>query len=249
MQQEGEIRVNRLDPSRKAVFSNGQWYEVMAGKPAAGAPKGSYLPQQLQIKENVERDLINSAGQMNSTLDRNMQRIGKGELNLGPVSNAISTARNFVGLSNPRTRNYASFRSDMERIRNDSLRLNKGVQTEGDAQRAWNEMFANLNDEGVVAQRMAEIEQINNRAVEARLKVINQQRIDRGLYPLTRDQISFPGQQQSAPAAAPQPQNALAPRAPQPAPQQRVQPRPAPKAAPSGGRNVIRFDAQGNIIQ
>ncbi len=193
MQQEGEVRVNRLDPSRKAVFSNGRWFEVTAN-PAAGAPKGSYLPQGLQKDENAQRDLINNAGAMNTNLDRNAQRLGRGELNLGPVRNVVNAGRNMVGLSSPESRNYASFRADMERIRNDSLRLNKGVQTEGDAQRAWNEMFANLSDEGVVTQRLAEIEAINNRAVDARLKVINQQRIDRGLYPLSREQISFPGQ-------------------------------------------------------
>lgn len=56
----------------------------------------------------------------------------------------------------------------MERLRNESLRLNAGVQTEGDAQRAWNELFGNLNDESVVKAQLQRIQQLNNRAIQFR---------------------------------------------------------------------------------
>lgn len=40
MPAEGEVRVNRLDPSRRAVFRGGQWYEEGGGSQAApGGPK------------------------------------------------------------------------------------------------------------------------------------------------------------------------------------------------------------------
>ncbi|MNY53581.1 hypothetical protein D3C86_1893470 [compost metagenome] len=58
--------------------------------------------------------------------------------------------------------------STLEKLRNDSLRLNKGVQTEGDAQRAWNELLANINDPKLVEQRLGEILAINQRAGELR---------------------------------------------------------------------------------
>lgn len=89
-------------------------------------------------------------------------------LNLGPWTNRGAEILNWSGQSNENSRNYASFVSTLEKLRNDSLRLNNGVQTEGDAQRAWNELFKNLNDEGVVRQRLAEIQRINNRAIEFR---------------------------------------------------------------------------------
>ena len=49
-----------------------------------------------------------------------------------------------------------------------SLRLNKGVQTEGDAQRAWNEILTNINDPQLVMQRLAEVQAINERAANIR---------------------------------------------------------------------------------
>ncbi|MFN7611063.1 MAG: hypothetical protein ACK5QX_09040, partial [bacterium] len=70
------------------------------------------------------------------------------------------------------SRNFSSFKSSLERLRNESLRLNAGVQTDGDAQRAWNELFQNITDTELVAQRLAEIKRINDRAVELqRLRV------------------------------------------------------------------------------
>jgi hypothetical protein len=81
----------------------------------------------------------------------------------------------------------------MEKQRNASLLLNKGVQTEGDAQRAWNELFANMNDKGVVKQRLQELQKINERA--ANLKQLNIDNIRRnyGLDPL--DTSSYASQQ------------------------------------------------------
>jgi hypothetical protein len=92
--------------------------------------------------------------------------IGDGSLDLGPVDNIASTARNALGVSSPNSRNYADFRAALEKMRNDSLRLNKGVQTEGDAQRAWNELTASINDPQVVKQRLATIRELNKRAIQ-----------------------------------------------------------------------------------
>ena len=94
--------------------------------------------------------------------------IEQGELDLGVVSNLAAAAQNNLGMSDENSRNYAMFRSTMEKMRNDSLRLNNGVQTEGDAQRAWNELVANVNDPQVVRQQLQRIMQINDRAANLR---------------------------------------------------------------------------------
>lgn len=73
-----------------------------------------------------------------------------------------------IGASTEESRNFGSFKNTLEKLRNDSLRLNKGVQTDGDAQRAWNELFDNINDKGFVQQRIGEIKRINERAVQLR---------------------------------------------------------------------------------
>ena len=116
----------------------------------------------------------NSAGTIDEILAAKQAQIEKGELKFGPVSNKANEAMNATGFSSPESRNYASFMSDLERMRNESLRLNMGVQTDGDAQRAWNELFQNVNDTDLVKQRLAEIRSINKRGAELqRLRVDN----------------------------------------------------------------------------
>lgn len=96
-----------------------------------------------------------------------MKQLDSGTLKLGPIKNLVSGARNFIGESSENSRNFASAKASLEKLRNDSLRLNKGTQTEGDAVRAWNELFANINDQEVVRKRLAEIQNINVRAINS----------------------------------------------------------------------------------
>jgi len=105
---------------------------------------------------------------INTELGRFDAMISGGQLDLNPAANAIGGIRNAVGMSSENSRNLAEFRSTLERVRNDSLRLNSGVQTEGDAQRAWNELVSNLNDEAVVRRQLGRIREINNRALRFR---------------------------------------------------------------------------------
>lgn len=118
---------------------------------------------------NAVTDLEQKAATAEGIMDR-MQRhrskILSGELDFGPISNQAARARNMAGMSTEQSRNFQLFMSDMEKMRNDSLRLNNGVQTEGDAQRAWNELFANLNDREYVLAGLERIDEINQRAAE-----------------------------------------------------------------------------------
>jgi hypothetical protein len=56
----------------------------------------------------------------------------------------------------------------MQRLVNDSLRLNKGTQTEGDAQREAQTVLDNLDDEGVVTAALARLLSYNDRALSFR---------------------------------------------------------------------------------
>jgi hypothetical protein len=129
-------------------------------------------------------DAIGTAAGINADLDAVNKQITDGKLTFGPVSNLISGAKNAVGLSDENSRNLASFKTNLEKLRNDSLRLNKGVQTDGDAQRAWNELFQNINDPEVVKQRLGEIKRINERAVQLRKMDIDNIRINYGHEPM-----------------------------------------------------------------
>lgn len=126
------------------------------------------------LKMRVEaQDAADTADGVNQRLSNVEKRMTDGKLSFGPVSNLMSAGLNATGMSTENSRNFASFKSEMEKLRNDSLRLNKGVQTDGDAQRAWNELFQNINDTKLVKQRLSEIKEINARAKSLRLMEVD----------------------------------------------------------------------------
>lgn len=153
--------------------------EVMKAS-GKGAPK---LTGTLQGAETADIEAIQASSQISGQVGRYKSQVESGQLNLGPIKNIVSEVRNFAGRSDPNSRNYASFKAGLEKLRNDSLRLNKGMQTEGDAQRAWNELLANINDEGLVQQRLAEIDSINRRAIDNKRAIVSQRRSSQNVGP------------------------------------------------------------------
>ncbi|MFD9887687.1 hypothetical protein ACFWZT_40230, partial [Streptomyces alboflavus] len=144
-------------------------------------------------------------GSINADLGAIQQQVREGKLDLGPMANKISEGRNWAGISSENSRAYASFMSTLEKLRNDSLRLNKGVQTEGDAKRAWNELLANVNDPKLVEQRLGEILAINQRAAELRGLANDSMRANFGHEPMDYSQyLKLPAAvgQGGAPAGA-----------------------------------------------
>lgn len=191
--------------------------EAPGQQPWNPRPGGGQLPTAALKLQDEKLGEIGIAGSINSDLGALREQLEpqvglKGQsvdpaLQLGPVQNLYSQGRNMLGMSNQNSRNFASFKSTIEKLRNDSLRLNKGVQTEGDAQRAWNELFANINDPEVVGQRIDEIQRINQRAVDLKRLEIDSLRANFGLDPMDTQKFSAPpaavgqgGQQQPQPA-------------------------------------------------
>jgi len=160
-------------------------------------PKSSGRLSSTVVK--MQNDLLTDLGtasQVNTLLDRSIDQIKSGKLNLSLRNNVLSQAANFTGMSTEASRNFASFKASLNKLRNDSLRLNKGVQTEGDAQRAWDELINNINDPNVVLQRLTEIKDINEQAMALRSDLVNQARQDSGFEPI--DTTKF----QAAPAGS-----------------------------------------------
>lgn len=148
-------RTNVIDPRTGQVINSIQ-----------GDAKPLTAMDRRQLRE--DQDAIRTAEEITTNLDNLIGQINRNELNLGPWTNMVSQGRNAAGMSDSNSRNFASFRASLEKLRNDSLRLNTGVQTDDDSRRAWDELVANINDEKVVAQRLAEIRDINRRAIEYR---------------------------------------------------------------------------------
>jgi hypothetical protein len=130
--------------------------------------KGKALPASALKMQQEQLDAIATAAGIQADLGGLQKQIESGTLKFGPIENRKNQALNATGMSTPESRAYGSFMSSLEKLRNDSLRLNAGVQTDGDAQRAWNELFANINDTKFVKNRLAEIRRINERAVNIR---------------------------------------------------------------------------------
>lgn len=151
-------------------------------KPKDGA--GKPMPPTALKMQQTELDAIGIASSIQADLGAIEQQIKGGKLNFGPVNNLLNKGRNMAGMSNEESRNMASFRSTLEKLRNDSLRLNVGIQTDGDAQREWAALFENINDKGVVTQRLAEIKRINARAVQLRRMNVDGIRSNYGRDPL-----------------------------------------------------------------
>jgi hypothetical protein len=146
------------------------------------APKP--IPATALKMQQESLDAIGTANSINADLDAITTQIDSGKLSFGPMSNLANSAMNATGFSSEESRNFASFKSNLEKLRNDPLRLNKGVQTDGDAQRAWNELFTNINDTKLVQQRLGEIKRLNERAVQLRKLDIDAVRTNYGHEPL-----------------------------------------------------------------
>lgn len=158
------------------------------GLPASVMKQQTEMLEDVGLAGSINSDIGALVGQLNPTKGANGQEVTPA-LELGPLNNIMGQARNFVGMSNQESRNLASFKATLEKMRNDSLRLNKGVQTEGDAVRAWNELFSNINDQKVVSQRLQEIQRINQRAANMKQVQIDTLRQNFGAEPLDAGQM------------------------------------------------------------
>lgn len=169
-------------PTGFRFTSDGESLEPIPGGPR---DKPNALPAfALKLQQN-DLEAIGTSGSINADLASLSKQIDDKKLDLGLISNLISRGRNLTDYTDSETsRNYASFRASIEKLRNDSLRLNKGVQTEGDSVRAWNELVSNLNNNQVVKQRLGEIQKINERAINIRRMNIDSIRSNYGLEPM-----------------------------------------------------------------
>ncbi len=152
------------------------------------------LPTSALKMQQQELDALGVAATIQSDLGAIKAQVDSGELKLDRAQIRLSAGKNLAGVSDENSRNYGTFKSTLEKLRNDSLRLNNGVQTEGDAIRAWNELLANINDQKLVSRRLGEIQKINERAANLRKMQVDSIRANFGVGPIET------GQYQNQPA-------------------------------------------------
>lgn len=91
---------------------------------------------------NEGMDVYGTLAQTNKEAADILDDIENGKLNLGAIKNALNSGKNLTGLSDDESRAYSRYQQFIQKLVADELRLNKGVQTEGDAYRALKQFAA-----------------------------------------------------------------------------------------------------------
>lgn len=139
-----------------------------SGKPAGGASgAGSAKPIPVgALSKLLEvEDALGGTEVMSGIIQKHAGRLKDGSLQLSPLNSLTASGRTAAGFATPNDVAINEWNADKTKIVNESLRLNKGVQTEGDAQRAANELMA-ANDPATAARALQRLTEINNQAVQ-----------------------------------------------------------------------------------
>lgn len=151
------------------------------------------LPAGVQGAEDEDISAVQGTQSINAQLGSIVDMIDNGKLELGLLNNLGAQVQNMAGLSSENSINFATTKATLEKMRNQTLALQKGVQTEGDATRAWNELVANLNDPAVVKAQIKRIQDLNSMAAAQRMQSINVRRQRNKMDPLDpRDITGIP---------------------------------------------------------
>lgn len=116
--------------------------DAATGRPVSYAPPSTQkpLPPTIQKAEDADYEAGQAAANLANDANRYLNSIKSGAIPFGLRARAFVGASNLVGSENPEV----IARNDFERFKttlvNESLRLNKGTQTEGDAVRAAKEL-------------------------------------------------------------------------------------------------------------
>lgn len=144
---------------------------------------GRSLSSTLQKSEDANFDAIDQLKLANDQISPIIQNLkpdanGKAALELGPLSNAYNASRGWLGKSTPESQKYSDLERTITQYTNESLRLNKGTQTEGDAQRAVKEVLAGFakNDNATMTKALEQLEALNNSKIKNNQNAINRRR-------------------------------------------------------------------------
>lgn len=143
------------------------------------------LKMQIEATENLAA--AKSAQDLSNDI---INKVSTGNLKIGAAQNILNRGRNMLGASTPESVAFADLQTSLEKLRNDTLRLNKGVQTDGDAQRAMNEVLQSVNDPEVLKSAMARLAAINERAAALQQENVNQIRQNFGVAPMDFEAIN-----------------------------------------------------------
>jgi hypothetical protein len=153
--------------------------DAQTGKPVDFVPKGKPLPSILQKSEEEDYDAATAAINLSTDANKYVNSILGGTIKFGLKEKARIAALSAVGSGDP----DVVARNDFDRWKltytNESLRLNKGTQTEGDAVRAAKELNSAESKEDA-AKAILTLRDINARRVNDYSKRIVDRRKNAG---------------------------------------------------------------------
>ncbi|WP_440984906.1 hypothetical protein ACQHIH_15970 [Xanthomonas sontii] len=137
------------------------------------SPGAKPLPLTAQKTAFDLQDQVQNASNVISMAQKHLDRLNSGQLDVSRGAQAAGWLRSTTGLNDENSINLAELDSDKTQIVNESLRLNKGVQTEGDAQRAAREIMA-ANDSASLKRSLERMQAINQRAAQLKQQQLSQ---------------------------------------------------------------------------
>lgn len=161
-------------------------------KAAKAAEKNKALPTQLAKAEDDNFEAIDISQGIVSEVDYFLNLIENGQLEFSFGENIADSVSGFFGIANEEARNSAAFKTFLQRLRNDKLRLAKGVQTEGDAQRAMSEILDNLNDKNTVVTQLNKLKREAEKGAETNMRDVNRRRKDQQINPFDFSDYTTP---------------------------------------------------------
>ncbi len=153
-----------IDAAKFGLERSGQWNP---GGKSAGTLGDSGKPLPVGALKDLlaVEDALGGTAVLNDIIQKNAARLADGTLKISPQNAALAWGRTGLGMATEGDVALNEWKSDLTKIVNESLRLNKGVQTEGDAQRAANELMS-ANDPRTAAAALARLAKFNRQAVE-----------------------------------------------------------------------------------
>jgi len=206
-----DARTRSEGAANRSVTMRGQNMTDARARDAAAASGASAKPlPPVAVKlQNEALEALGAFKSVDADLAALENQIASGKLNVGPVNRALGAVRTNINRSTENDRNINALKTKLEGMRNAILLMGKGVQTEGDAQRALDEILSNLNDQELLKQRLPELRAKVKRDAELRKSAVTLLRSNYGAEPL--DFSSFEKQPASVnlPANAQKPQRSL----------------------------------------
>ena len=120
------------------------------------------------------------AAQLANMVDSQIKSLISSKVQFSPVKNAQLATQAALGSTDPEVLAYNDFQQFKTKLVNDTLRLNKGTQTEGDAIRAANEL-TNARSTQDAIRSLQKIRDINAKAVAMQNQIVASRRRTGGL--------------------------------------------------------------------